>query len=56
MRFTQFLGRDKDDGVRLSAISGKKVRLLFTLYYDSKERIVVTIVITHYFPVLCRFD
>jgi hypothetical protein len=26
MCFIQFLGREKDDGVRLSAISGKKVR------------------------------
>lgn len=36
MCFIQFLGRDKDDGVRLSAISGKKVRQLLHFIRTSK--------------------
>lgn len=40
MCFIQFLGREKDDGARLSAISGKKVRLLFTSYYSHTKNFV----------------
>jgi hypothetical protein len=45
MCFIQYLGRDKDDGVRLSAISGKKVSLLFTSYYIAFKNCVYEMIV-----------